>query len=154
MSPSLTKIVCHDWPALFSLLFIPVIWIIHFTFPYIKSGASAPMWIATTISTAAIISLIWRVQRINKLFKLGIPTHGVCLGVQIKRDRGLFSYSYKVDDKDHLSWCPVHKSKYVLSFEIGQNITVLYDQSFPKRSIVKDLFVNANAAEQDAAANP
>jgi len=141
MKTSLTKIIWNDWPALFAFCAIPIIWIIHFGFPYLKNGASVPIEIGIGLSIIAMLALVWRITRVQKLFASGEKTDGVVVAVIIVKDRGRLEYSYRVNEEIIDGWSPVHKSKQVLSLQVGQKITVLYDRTHPVKSIVADIFI-------------
>lgn len=141
MKASLKKIVWNDWLALFAFCALPIIWIIHFAFPYLKRGASAPIEVGVIVSILAAVALAWRIRRVQQLFATGAHTDGVVEAVRILKDRGRLEYSYHVDGRSIGSWSPVHKSKQVLALRIGQKITVLFDRKHPEKSIVADLFL-------------
>ena len=141
MKASLTKIIWNDWPALFALCAIPIIWIIHFGFPYLKKEAFAPIEIGISVCILAAVALVWRIVRVTRLFDSGEQTDGVVEAVRIVKDRGRLEYSYRVKEEIISGWNPVHKSKQVLSLRVGQTITVLFDRAQPKKSIVADIFI-------------
>ncbi len=141
MKTSLNKIIWNDFLALFAFCVIPIIWIIHFGFPYLKKGAHAPIEIGIGVCFLAILALSWRISRVKSLFASGEKTDGVVLAVRIVKDRARLEYSYRVNEEIFDGWSPVHKTKQVLALQVGQKITVLYDRSQPVKSIVADLFL-------------
>jgi hypothetical protein len=141
MKTSLTKIIWNDWSAFFAFCAIPIMWIIHIGFPHFKNGASVPIEIGIALSVIAMLALVWRITRVQKLFVSGEETNGVVVAVIIVKDRGRLEYSYRVNEEIINGWSPVHKSKQVLSLQVGQKITVLYDRIHPVNSIVADLFI-------------
>jgi hypothetical protein len=142
MKASIRKIVWNDWPALFSFVAVPIVWAIHFAFPYLKRGADAPdEGFALGLSILAAAALAWRIARVRGLFSSGNAVDGIVESVRIVKDRGRLEYSYRVGGRAMTGWCPVHKSKQVLGLRAGQKLTVLVDRAKPGRSIVADLFV-------------
>ena len=75
MRPRLKKIVLADWPALFCFIAIPGIWLIGFAFAYIRTGARfgrvEMLTIALPLSLIAAGFFLWRVRRIQVLFRRG-----------------------------------------------------------------------------------
>lgn len=141
MRPRLFKIIENDWPTLFSVLGLPIIWAIAFLFPYIRKGGVFDPILAVAGSVLCIIIFLWRVYRIYRLFIHGAEVPGVLLELYIVKDRGRFEYTYQVNEETISTWCPIHKSKHVLGFRQGQPLKVLYDPNKPRHSIVQDLFV-------------
>lgn len=141
MKASFRKIVWNDWPALFSFVTLPIVWAIHFAFPYLKRGADAPLVFALALSVLAAAALVWRIARVRGLFASGVAVEGTVEAVRIVKDHGRLEYSYRVGDRPVTGWCAVHKSRQVFGLRIGQKLTVLVDREKPERSIMADLFV-------------
>ncbi len=137
MTPSLRKIIWNDWPALFCVLSVFIIWIVRYAFPPAWKLPALP-W---AISGVALLALGWRVLRVKKFFSLGAAAEGSVEAVRIVKDRGRLEYSYEVEGRKIVAWCPVHKSKQILGIRVGQKITVLYDSRRHESSIVRELFV-------------
>lgn len=134
------KIVWNDWPAFFSSCAIPLIWIIHFAFPYLKRGGSAPLGFTFGLAGCAVLALGWRVARVERLLGSGGSADGVVEAVRFGGDRGRLEYTYRVGDRVLSGWCAVRKSRQVQALRVGQQITVAFDLRRPERSIVADLF--------------
>ena len=141
MKISLIKIIWNDWPALFSACAIPLVWVLHFAFPYLKRSGPPPLEFTIGLTCLAAFALWWRVARVKKLFSSGGTADGVVEAVRIVKDRGRLEYSYYVEERVLCGWCAVHKSKQVLALRVGQKITVVFDRQRPEKSIVADLFV-------------
>ena len=145
MKPALTKIIWTDWPSLFLVLAIPIIWIIYFVFPILKVSAEAPILLAIAISTTSGVLLWKRISGINKLFSEGTTVAGRILAVRLAKDRGRIEYTYSTGEDFHRSWSPVHKTKKLLQLsELTPDdpIEVIYDPRKPQRSIIKDLYTS------------
>jgi len=141
MKASTGKIIWHDWPALCASVTLPIIWAIHFIFPYIKRGPATPLWLPLMFTLAAVAALVWRIARVHRFFATGSTVEGTVKELRIARDRGRLEYSYRVGGQHFSAWCPVHKSKQVTALHVGQKLTVLVAPEKPDRSIVADLFV-------------
>lgn len=141
MKSSLHKILSTDWPALTASLGVPIIWAIHFGFPYLRQTAlPLPLWLPVTISVALIIWLVWRISRIAKLFAHGQLTVGKVTDLRIAKDRGRLEFEFEYQGKSISTWSPIHKTKAVLSLTPGTGIEVLFDKNCPTRAIVKHLY--------------
>ena len=144
MKPRLSRILWTDWPALFFLLAIPLIWVAGFLFPLKRPSASFGSFemftIAAPISLVAGRFLVWRILRIRALFQRGHLTKGRITGIRIARDRGRLEFSYDFAGRPFQSWMPVHKNKQVLAFQIDQEVDVLVDPRRPHTAIVRDLY--------------
>ena len=141
MKASTGKIVWHDWPALCASVTIPIIWVIHFIFPYIKKGPATPLWLPLMLTLIAVVALAWRIARVHRFFATGSAVEGIVEGLRIVRDRGRLEYSYCVGGQRVSGWCPVHESKQVTTLQVGQKLTVIVAHEKPAHSIVADLFV-------------
>jgi hypothetical protein len=75
MKPHLKKILLADWPALFCFIAITGIWVIGLLFPFLRQGARfgrvEMLTIALPLSLIAAGFLLWRVKRIQMLFRRG-----------------------------------------------------------------------------------
>lgn len=141
MKSSLRKILSTDWPALAASLGIPIIWAIHFGFPYLRQTAlPLPLWLPGTISVALIIWLVWRISRVAKLVAHGQLAVGKITELKIAMDRGRLEFEFEYQGKSISTWSPIHKTKAVLSLTPSTVIEVLFDPSCPTRAIVKHLY--------------
>jgi hypothetical protein len=141
MRYSLRRIVWNDWPALASLMAIPIAWAIHFVFPLVQRRAEPlPLWLPLVASIALLAVLVWRIRRIDWFFSSGIPIAGVITDLLIARDRGRLEFEFEVAGERVASWMPIHKTKSVLSLSPGDRVDLLFDESRPTRAIVKDLY--------------
>ncbi len=140
MRPSIAKIVWNDWVAFFSAVGVPMVWGIHFAFPYLRKGATAAPTLAAGLCALALTVVAWRIARVNALFISGSRAKGVITGVRIARDRGRLEYSFPVQGSTVESWYPVRKTRRVLALRVGEEVEILYDAREPRRAIVKELF--------------
>lgn len=141
MKYSLHKLVWNDWPALASLMAVPITWAIHFGFPSIQRGAAPlPLWFPAVASIALVAVLVWRILRINWFFSNGVPVVGVITDLLIAKDRGRLEFEFEVEGKRVVSWMPIHKTKSVLSLSPGDRVDLLFDETKPTRAIVKALY--------------
>ena len=141
MKYNLRKTLSTDWPALAASLGVPIIWVIHFGFPYLRQTAlPLPLWFPVTISVALIICLAWRIRRVAKLFTHGQIAVGKVTHLSIAKDRGRLEFEFEYLGKLISTWAPIHKTKAVLSLPPGTVVEVLFDTSRPTRAIVKHLY--------------
>lgn len=141
MKYSLRKVLSTDWPALAASFGIPIIWVIHFWFPYLRQTAlPLSLFFPITISVALIIWLLWRVSRVAKLFAHGQLAVGKVTHLRIAKDRGRLEFEFEYQGKPISAWTPIHKTKAVLSLTPGTVVEVLFDTSRPTRAIVKHLY--------------
>lgn len=145
MKPRLKKIVLTDWPALFCLMGIPGIWVIGFVFPFFREGAKfgrvEMLTIALPLSLIAAGFLLWRVARIQMLFRRGAAVRGHITGIRLARDRGRVEFCYEYRGERIESWMPVHQNLEVLALRVSQEIDLLVDATRPRRAIIRHLFV-------------
>ena len=145
MKPRLGKIVLVDWPALFCLLSIPGIWLIGLAFPLLRTGAEAGgrglLAVAAPISLVAAGFLLWRIGRIHRLFRKGVPAKGGVTHVQFSRDRARVEFVSELKGQRFGSWMPLHQSREVLALRVSQAIEVLVDEAEPSRAIIRHMFV-------------
>lgn len=141
MNYSIKKIILNDWPALTSAVGIPIIWGIHYAFPYLRPGAvHLPSWLPLLISAAFALTLADRISHIARLFEHGIPARAVVTGLRIVRDRGRLEFAFEYDGRRFASWMPVHKTEQVMTLIPGTAIEVLFNREKPEQAIVKSLF--------------
>ena len=145
MKPRLRKIILADWPALFFLLSIPGIWLIGLVFPLLRQGAGfdqqAMLTVALPVSLVAGGFLIWRIVRIYRLFRLGMPVTGCITRVQLARDRARVEFLYELRGDTLGAWMPLHQSREVLALTPGQEVELLVDPGNPRLAIIRHLFV-------------
>jgi len=144
MKPSVRKIIWTDWPALACALGIPIVWLVSMVFPVLthqgRSEFSFFVPFATVVSLVLGAILFWRIRRIFHLFAHGTEVAGRITWVQIVRDRGRLEFQYEGNEKLLRGWPPIHRSKHVMSFDVGQPVTVLVHPA-TCAAIVKDLYV-------------
>lgn len=145
MKPRLRKIVLADWPAMFCLIAIPGIWAIGLAFPVFRAGARFGrveiLTIALPLSLLAAGFLLWRVTRIQMLFRRGVAVRGHITNIRLWRDRGRVEFCYEFRGERIESWMPVHQSPEVLALRVSQEIDLLVDANRPRRAIIRRLFV-------------
>lgn len=144
MKPSIRAIIWNDFPALACALGIPIVWVIWVAWPIFKHHD--PVAFSFFIPFAAIISLVlgallfWRVKRVFYLFAHGIEVPGQVTWLHIVRDRGRLEFQFELNGRLVQSWVPVHKSKRVMSFVVGQSVRVLlHPVTFSP--VVKDMYL-------------
>ncbi|MDX2110935.1 MAG: hypothetical protein SFY80_11905 [Verrucomicrobiota bacterium] len=133
MKPSISKIILNDFPSLFSLLSLVILWL-----PAVLVGLPLAFHLMISFMPAAV--LIWRVLRINEFFKSGMLAEGCVERLQFVKDRARLEYSYRVGDQKFNDWCPVHRTKRTKGLRPGMPVAVLHDPHHPERSIIRDLF--------------
>ena len=145
MRPRLKKIVLADWPALFCFIAIPGIWLIGFAFAYIRTGARfgrvEMLTIALPLSLIAAGFFLWRVRRIQVLFRRGTAVRGHITRIRLARDRGRVEFLYELGGRRFESWMPVHQSREVLALRESQEVELLVDTVCPQRAVIRHLFV-------------
>ena len=145
MKPRLKKILLADWPALFCSIAIPGIWVIGLLFPFLRQdarfGRVEMLTIALPLSLLAAGFLLWRVTRIQTLFRRGAAVRGSITRIRFARDRGRVEFRYEFNGQRLESWMPVHQSPEVLALRESQEIDLLVDTTRPRLAIIRDLFV-------------
>ena len=145
MKPRLKKILLADWPALFCFIAIPGIWAIGFIFPFLRQGAQfgrvEMLTIALPLSITTTGFFLWRVTRIQRLFRRGASVRGYITRIRLARDRGRIEFLYEFKGERLESWMPVHQSPEVLALREAQEIDLLVDATRPRRAIIRHLFV-------------
>src|SRR5512145_2437180 len=99
MKPRIGSILWTDWPALFGLMSLPVIWLICAQLPFVRRdggfGAFDALVLAVPLSLLAGGFVVWRIMRIHRLF-----AHGQLLRARVTRldtavtDRCRLEFSY------------------------------------------------------------
>ena len=141
MKYNLRKVLSTDWPALAAAWGIPIIWAIHFGFPYLHPTAlPLPIWFPAAISAGLITWLVWRIGRVARLFAHGQLTSGQVAHLSIAKDRGRLEFAFEYQGKRICTWTPIHKTKTVLALAPGAIVEVLFDTNHPTRAIVKHLY--------------
>jgi hypothetical protein len=145
MKPHLKKIMLADWPALFCSISIPGIWVIGLVFPFLRQGATFGrveiLTIALPLSLIAAGFLLWRVTRIQTLFRRGAAVRGNITRIRLVRDRGRVEFRYEFNGERLESWMPVHQTPEVLALRESQEIDLLVDATRPRRAIIRHLFI-------------
>jgi len=145
MKPNLIKILLVDWPALFCFIAIPGIWIIGLIFPFLRLGARfgrvEMLMTALPLTLIAAGFLLWRVTRIQKLFRRGAAVRGHITRIRLVRDRGRVEFRYEFNGEQIESWMPVHQSPDVLALRELQEIDLLVDATRTRRAIIRHLFI-------------
>jgi hypothetical protein len=145
MKPRFKKILLADWPALFCFIAIPGIWVIGFVFPFLREAARfgrvEMLTIALPLSVNAAGFFLWRVTRIQTLFRRGAAVRGYITRIRLARDRGRVEFLYEFRGERLESWMPVHQSPEVLALRESQEIDLLVDATRPRRAIIRHLFV-------------
>lgn len=145
IQPHLKKILLADWPALFCFIAIPGIWVIGLIFPFLRQGARfgrvEMLTIALPLTVIAAGFLLWRVKRIQMLFRRGTAVRGHITRIRLVRDRGRVEFRYEFNGEFLESWMPVHQSPEVLALRESQEIDILVDATRPRRAIIRHLFV-------------
>lgn len=141
MKLSLSKLLSTDFPALAASLGIPINWLVHFGFPYLRPTESPlSFWFPVSIPVVLVILLGWRISRIARLFAHGQLAVGFVTRLNIARDRGRLEFMFEYQGKPISTWTPIDKTKAVLLLVPGTVVDVLFDPSYPTRAIVKDLY--------------
>jgi hypothetical protein len=145
MKPRIGSIVATDWPALFCLMSIPVIWLLCAQLPFVRRdssfGAFEVLAIAVPFSLLAGGLLAWRIVRIHRLFARGHVARARIKRVDVVGDRGRVEFEYDFGGVRMSSWTPVYKNKLVASLVVNQEIEVLVDPTNPGDAIVRELYV-------------
>ena len=145
MKPRLKKILLADWPAILCFIAIPSIWVIGLIFPFLRQGARfGRVEMLTTALPLSLIAggfLLWRVTRIQTLFRRGAVVRGYITRIRLVRDRGRVEFRYEFNGERLESWMPVHQSPEVLALRESQKVDLLVDAIRPRRAIIRHLFV-------------
>lgn len=145
MKPRLKKILLADWPSLFCFIAVIGIWGIGLIFPFLRSGASfgrvEMLTISLPLSLIALGFFLWRVTRIQALFRRGVAVRGYITRIRLASDRGRVDFLYEFKGERLESWMPVHQSPEVLALRESQEIDLLVDATRPRHAIIWHLFV-------------
>lgn len=144
MKPSTRAIVWNDWPALASGIGIIMVWLILSGYHWLMRGGAKELTLgafAIVITLLLFAVLAWRVSRVYALFARGMELPATITSIYLVRDRGRLEFAYQAKGFVASSWIPVHRTKRVLEFEVGQPVRALVDPSNPKHAIVKELFL-------------
>ena len=143
MRYSIIKIITNDWPALAASLGIPIIWAIHFAFPYISKAEQQISLLLPSVVTVSLAGILaWRVKRVAWFFNNGVAVSGRVVILRIVKDRGRIEFTFNHQGSNISAWSPIHKTKKVLSLAPGTNIEVLFDAEKPTRAIIKELYAS------------
>ena len=96
--------------------------------------------IALPLSLIAAGFLLWRVKRIQMLFRRGTAVRGSITRIRLVRDRGRVEFRYEFNGERLESWMPVHQTPEVLALRESQEIDLLVDATRPRRAIIRHLF--------------
>lgn len=144
MKPSIRAIVWNDWPALASGIGVVMVWLVHSGYLWMMRSAAKDSTLgalAVVVTVLLLAVLAWRVSRVYALFARGVELPAMITSIRLVKDRGRLEFAYQVKDLAASSWIPVHRTKRVLGFEIGQPVRALVDPSNPRHAIVKELFL-------------
>ena len=145
MKPRIGSILWTDWPALFGLMSLPVIWLICAQLPFIRRdsdfGALDALVLAVPLSLLAGGFVVWRIMRIHRLF-----AHGQLLRARVTRldtvsDRCRLEFTYDFGGTRVTSCTPVYKNRQVEALALNQDVEVLVDATRPEHAIVRQLYV-------------
>lgn len=143
--PRLSRIALHDWPALAGLIGLPVNGALFLVYFIARSEEGKPDLFlpvfATSIALILLALIAWRIGRIQRLFRSGIEVPGRVTDLRLVRDRGRLEFEFLAGERRIDAWMPVHKTRRVIEFQPGRDVTVLYDRAHPRRAIVRDLFL-------------
>jgi hypothetical protein len=142
MKPSIRAIIWNDFPALASAIGIAMVWVLYFGFPLLKGiEREGYLLLIPGIATPLLfLVLAWRIQRIKAIFAKGVEARGNITAIRLVKDRGRLEFAYVYGENSFHAWLPVHKTKRVLGFQVGQPVVVLIDAANPNSAIVKELF--------------
>ena len=142
MQFSVRKTIQTDWPGLAAFVGIPIIWTVHFAFPYLRpdSNVSHSVLFPASISLCLAVLLFWRLRRIAHLFASGRLASAEITRLSISRDRGRLEFAFEHQGQLVHSWTPVHKTKSVLALQPGARVEALFDPARPTHAIVKRLY--------------
>ena len=140
MKYSIARTISTDWPSLAAAIGIPIIWAIHFLFPFLGKAERLSVMFPLGISAFLLVVLCWRVQRVAQLFSSGLLIPGHVIRLSVAKDRGRLEFCFDFDGRRIHTWTPVHTTKAVLALQPGSPIEVLADRKQPRRAIVKCLY--------------
>lgn len=145
LKPRLGSILWTDWPALVSLMSLPVIWLISAQLVLFRHDGSftsrQALMIALPVSLVAAGLLVWRIVRIHRLFSRGRLVRAQITRLDVVRDPGRLELAYDFGGHRVSSWMRLHKNKQVAALAVNQEVEVLVDAANPLDAIVRDLYV-------------
>lgn len=147
MTASISRIIRTDWPALAAAWGAPMILAITWIHPVFfrpANPAESRYWLllhlGVPFACACVAVLLWRIGRILRLFRRGVPAAGTVTALRLSKDRGRLEFSYEVNGTLHEAWQPVQQSADVLALEPGQEVAVLVSPDDPSVAIIRHLF--------------
>ena len=141
---SLQKIIIIDYTAFVAFLFPVVTWVIYFFLLGVKqieiSDLGFPT-IASVITIAALMVLVWRVRHFFTIFNDGVEASATISNVSFFRDRGRVDYIFTYQGQKHAAGNVVNKVKQTVSLRVGDQVTVMLDRNNPQRAYLRDLYI-------------
>ena len=145
MKPRIGSILWTDWPALFGLMSLPVIWLICAQLPFVRRdggfGAFDALVLAVPLSLLAAGFVVWRIMRIHRLFAHGQLVRARVTRLDTVTDRCRLEFTYDFAGTRVTSCTPVYKNRQVAALALNQEVEVLVDATRPGNAIVRDLYV-------------
>ena len=143
--PRTFSILWTDWPALFCLMCLPVIWLISAQLILFRRDGSFTahdaLMIALPLSVVVCGLVAWRIWRIHRLFSRGQLVRAQITRVDVAKDKGRLEFAYDFGGHRVTSWTPVHKNKQVEALAVNQEVEVLVDTASPGNAIVRQLYL-------------
>lgn len=121
-----------------------MVWLAHTGYRWSMRAAAEELTLdgfAIVVTALLLAVLVWRVSRVYALFAKGVELPATITSIYLVRDRGRLEFAYQAEGFAASSWIPVHRTKRVLGFEVGQPVRALVDPSNPNHAIVKELFL-------------
>ena len=145
MKPRIGSILWTDWPALFGLMCLPVIWLICAQLPFIRRdggfGLFDALALALPLSLLAGGFVAWRIMRIQRLFAHGQLVRARVTRLDTVTDRCRLEFTYDFGGVRVTSYTPVYKNRQVAALALNQEVEVLVDAMHPDHAIVRQLYV-------------
>jgi hypothetical protein len=141
--PSIFKIITVDYVALSTVLFPVVIWSIYLALLVLKNiqvtDHNYPA-VASVITIASLLVLIWRIRMFFAIFNDGLETSAIISNVSFFRDRGRIDYVFTHQGQKYTSGNMIHKVRQTEALKVGDEVIVMVERNNPKRAYIRDLY--------------
>jgi len=155
--PSIYRIVKNDYTAMAAVIVLFLVGIVSIAYgaylywqPHEQINMNLIIYITPIVAISlfmATVVLIWRIQRIQSTFETGQIVQGHIYTLSFFRDRGRIEYIYTYQDKKHLSWNAIMKTKQATALNSGDAVTIAVNPTNPKIAFVRELYLESSAQD-------
>ncbi|MGE5597915.1 MAG: DUF3592 domain-containing protein [Bacteroidota bacterium] len=153
-SPSLTRIISTDYPAMLAVLFPVVAWGIYAALRIfgrlpdrhgrmVSSAEAGPFFFYVGLAALVIgvPLLVMRVRTLRGAFSRGIETEGLITNLYFHRDRGRVEYTYEYQGRTYKRRNAINRNNRTRKLVMGTKTVVVVDPDKPERAFIKALYL-------------